>query len=379
VLYNSLNAMKAKQLDVGKFADGQGLWLHKRNKQHGKWILRLVVHGKRREMGLGRWPDVSIAEARERAAKARKQVRDDLDPIEERRKTKYTYTRNMLKDVIAKCHEAKKAELKGERNQKQWLSPLSVHVIPKLGDMAVESIDQHVVKSVLDPIWHKKPEVARKVMNRMNITLKYAAALGLDVDLQATSKARALLGKRDHKPTHIPSLPYAEVPAFYRMLCTKNSMTCLALRFLILTATRTGEVRMAQFDEIQDDIWILPPERTKTGIEHRVPLSGEALNVISLASTENNLPWLFPTRKGKVLSDMAMSMFMRKEKYEARPHGFRSSFRTWAENETDADWETKETSLGHAVGSTVERSYQRSDLLEKRRALMQNWAHFLTG
>ncbi len=316
--------MKAKQLDFGKFADGQGLWLHKRNKQHGKWILRLVVHGKRREMGLGRWPDVSIAEARERAAEARRQVRDGFDPIEERRKTKYTYKRNMLKDVIAECHEAKKAELKGERNQKQWLSPLSVHVIPKIGDMAVESIDQHVVKSVLDPIWHKKPEVARKVMNRMNITLKYAAALGLDVDLQATSKARALLGRRDHKPTHIPSLPYAEVPAFYRMLCTKNSVTCLALRLLILTAARTSEVRLVTFDEIHDDVWIIPSERTKTGVEHRVPLACEAVAVIKLTAANNDARWLFPTTTRKALSDMAMAMFMRNGRYEARPHGFRS-------------------------------------------------------
>lgn len=377
MLYNVLNTMKAKSLGPGKFSDGQGLWLIKRNRIHGKWILRFVIRGRRREMGLGRWPDVSIAEARERAYDARRSVRDGIDPIEERRKARLAPRHQTVAEVIAECFEAKKLELKGDRNADQWLSPLRVHVIPKIGSHAIESIDQHVAKSVLQPLWSTQPAVAKKVLGRLNIALHYAAALGLDVDLQATAKAKALLGKQKHVPKHVPALHYAEVPAFYRMLSTKQVVTCRALQLLILTATRTSEVRLATYKEIEGDTWIIPAERTKSGREHRVPLSRVAENVIRETRVDNDHEWLFPTVRGKALSNMAMSMFMRKGGYDARPHGFRSSFRTWAENESDATWDVKEASLGHSVGSAVERAYQRSDRLEQRRKLMDEWAAYL--
>lgn len=378
MLYNALNSMKAKSFDVGKYADGQGLWLIKRNKVHGKWILRFVIKGRRREMGLGRWPDVSIAEARERASDARRSVRDGIDPIDERRTQRLAPVQSTVSEVTTACFEAKKAQLKGPRNADQWLSPLRVHVLPKLGTLSIEQVDQHVAKSVLDPLWHTQPAVAKKVSGRLSIVIQYAAALGLDVDLQAVSKAKALLGKQNYSPKHIPSLPYQNVPDFYRMLSTNPSTTCLALRLLILTATRTSEVRLAKFSEFTGETWIIPAERTKTNKEHRVPLSTQALEVLELASPNNVHDWLFPTQTGKALSNMAMAMFMRKHKYDARPHGFRASFRTWAENETDADWETKESALGHSIGSTVERAYQRSDRLKKRRELLRQWAAYVT-
>ena len=377
MLYNVLNTMKAKSLGPGKFSDGQGLWLIKRNRVHGKWILRFVIRGRRREMGLGRWPDVSIAEARERAYDARRSVRDGIDPIEERRKVRLAPKQQTVAEVIAECFEAKKTELKGERNANQWLSPLRVHVVPKIGSLAVETVDQHIAKSVLEPLWMTQPAVAKKVMSRLNIALHYGAALGLDVDLQATAKAKALLGKQKHVPVHIPALPYQEVPSFYRMLAGKEAVTCRALQLLILTATRTSEVRLATYEEIEGDTWIIPAERTKSDREHRVPLSTEAMRVVRRTRVNNDTHWLFPTVRGKALSNMAMSMFMKKDGYEARPHGFRSSFRTWAENETEASWDVKEASLGHAVGSAVERAYQRSDRLALRRTLMSEWADFL--
>jgi integrase len=244
--------------------------------------------------------------------------------------------------------------------------------------MAVEDVDQHELKRILEPIWHTKPDTARKAMNRINLTLKHAAALDLDVDLQAVMKAQALLGKRRHVVKHIPSLSYGDAPAFYHHLTTLEFPSALALRFLMLTVARTSEVRFAAFSEIERDVWIIPAERTKTGAEHKVPLTDESLRVIEQSRIENTSPFLFPTDKGKPLSDAAMSGLMKREKKTARPHGFRSTFRTWAEECTDASFEVKETALGHRVGSEVERAYQRSDLLGKRVVLLEKWSIFLT-
>lgn len=373
LLHNSLGQLRAKNLGAGKHPDGQGLWLVKRSKEAGKWILRLSISGKRREMGLGRWPDVSIAEARERAAEARKTLRDGLDPIAEREKAKHKPHRLTVKEAIEGCFEARKAELKGDGQAGRWMSPLKTHVIPKIGKVPIEDVDQHTLKRVLDPTWHEKTEAAAKALQRMNLTLKHAAALGLDVDLQATMKARALLGKQRHSVTHIPSMPYQDVPAFYQWLTGQNGTAALALRFLILTLARTSEVRLATFDEIEGDVWTLLPERTKTGKVHRIPLTYEAQRIVTRCRDQSPNEFLFPAYKGKPLSDMAMSSLMKREGYEARPHGFRATFRTWAEECTDAPFEVKEAALGHAVDAGVVGAYQRSDRFDVRRELMEEW------
>ncbi len=371
--------MKAKSLGPGKHFDGQGLMLVKSKKEAGKWKLRLVVGGKRREMGLGRWPDVSIAEARDRAAEARRQLRDGIDPIQARRAAQLREQRLTLAEAIDRCYVARQAELKNDGQAGRWLSPLSVHIIPKYGTTAIEDVDQHLLKQMLEPIWHTKPDTARKAMNRLNLTLKHAAAYGLDVDLQAVMKAQALLGKRRHETKHIPSLPYQEAPDFYRWLCGNSAVSALALRFLILTVARTSEVRFATTSEIEGEVWTLDKTRTKTATEHRIPHSEEAQRVLTnrLSFGDSNL--LFPTARDKPMSDATMSRLMQRERFEARPHGFRATFRTWVEECTDTPFAVKETALGHQVGSEVERAYQRSDLLEKRRVLLQAWADFLTG
>lgn len=213
----------------------------------------------------------------------------------------------------------------------------------------------------------------------MNLTLKHAAALGLDVDMQAVLKARALLGKQRHEVRHIPSIPYMEAPAFYQWLTTRDFTSSLALRFLMLTVARTSEIRFARFAEINDDVWLLDGKRTRTGREHRIPLSIEALKVVRLAEEQSMNDLLFPTSGGKPLSDAAMSRFMQREGYEARPHGFRATFRTWVEENTEASFEVKETALGHKVDGETVRAYQRSDHLAKRALLLEQWAQFLTG
>ena len=379
MIYNALNHAKARSLPEGKHADGQGLWLVKRHKQAGKWMLRLSVHGRRREMGLGPWPDVSIAEARERAADARRSVRDGIDPIVERARKKATTRKLAMKEAIEGCFKARQAELKRDGEAGRWMSPLRVHVIPKLGRYPVEDIDQHVLKDTLGPIWHSKPQAAIKALHRIGLTLKHAAALGLEVDLQATVKARALLGKQRHTVTHHASMPYQEAPAFYRWLTSKPGVAALALRFLMLTVARTSEVRLANFDEIDDDTWTLAPERTKASIVHRVPLSGEALAIVEQANEANDSPYLFASYRGKPMSDAAMSMFMRREGYEYKPHGFRATFRTWAEEAEEAPHEVKEACLGHVVDDGVVRAYQRSDRMGQRRRLLESWSHELAG
>ncbi|MBN4046440.1 tyrosine-type recombinase/integrase [bacterium AH-315-P15] len=373
----ALTQMKAKSLGKGKYADGQGLWLVKSRRQTGKWILRIVVDGNRREMGLGRWPDVSIAEARQSASEARRKLRGGIDPIQERRQRRRRVNRLTVAEAVKSCFEAKQAELKNDGHAGRWMSPLNTHVLPKIGKKAIEDIDQHELKRVLEPIWHEKPDTARKAMNRMNLTLKHGAALGLDVDLQAVMKVRALLGKQRHEVKHIPSLTYKEAPAFYQWLCTKSLVSALALRFLIVTAARTSEIRFATFDEIEDEVWTLGPDRTKTGREHRIPLSNEATAIVQKARKSDEQKILFPAGRGKPMSDAAMSSFMEREGYKARPHGFRATFRTWVEETTDTPYEVKESALGHQVDGEVVRAYQRSDRLEKRAELMACWADYL--
>lgn len=379
MLHNAIGQLRAKNLGPGKFPDGQGLWLVKRSKDAGKWILRLSIGSKRREMGLGRWPDVSIAEARERASEARKTLRNGLDPIAEREKAKFNPHRLTVSEAITGCFEARKAELKRDGDAGRWMSPLKTHIIPKLGKLPVEDIDQHSLKMVLEPIWHEKTEAAIKALNRMSLTLKHAAALGLNVDLQATMKTRALLGKQRHTVSHIPSLPYQDAATFYQWLVTVDGISAMALRFLILTVARTSEVRLATFDEITGDIWTLPPARTKTGREHRIPLTAEALTVIERTRELSPNEYLFPAYKGKPISDAAMATLMKREQYKARPHGFRATFRTWVEEQTDTPFEVKEAALGHVVDTGVVGAYQRSDRLEKRRVLLEQWRVFLNS
>jgi len=376
---NALSHLKIKALGPGKHFDGQGLMLVKRRKESGKWMLRLIVGGKRREMGLGRWPDVALAEARERASDARRQLRDGIDPIQARQAAQRRANRLTVLEAIEQCFAARQAELKNDGQAGRWLSPLAVHVVPKIGNMAIEDVDQHVLKRTLEPIWHEKADTARKAMNRMNLTLKHAAAFGLDVDLQAVMKAQALLGKRRHKTTHIPSLPYGDAPGFYRWLTSQDYPSAFALRFLMLTVARTSEVRFAVPAEIEGDVWTLDAARTKTATAHRVPLSVEALRVIETRPVLVGSEFLFPSPRGKAMSDATMSRMMERQGMEARPHGFRATFRTWVEETTDTPFEVKETALGHQVGSEVERAYQRSDLLAKRRVLLDQWAAFLTS
>lgn len=381
---NRLTAQTVKAAPTGKHGDGGGLWLYKRTDGGAQWVLRVHVHGKRKEMGLGAYPAVSLKEARESAEHWRGIARQGVNPIRERERLARVAERNMhlLNDIARDAFESRKAELKGDGKAGRWFTPLELHVLPKLGKMPVSEIDQRDIRDTLAPIWHDKAETARKAINRLGICMRHAAALGLDVDLQATEKAKALLGKQRHTVTNVPALHWHDVPAFYQSL-DGGSITELALQLLILTAVRSANVRHINLNQIDGDIWTIPAEDVKgrkgTTSEFRVPLSTEAQRVIAEARKFARDGYLFPGARRGVISDMTMTAFMNRRDMAERPHGFRSSFRDWTAEATQTPQEVAETCLGHVSGSTVERAYRRTDFLEQRRVLMENWGNFVTA
>lgn len=379
-----LTSLFVKNAPAGKHNDGGGLWLYAREPGSARWVFRYTLHGKRRDMGLGPAVSVTLAEARAKAAAARAEIAQGRDPIREKHKQARAASKadSAFAVIAEQCFEARKAELKGDGKNGRWWSPVELHVIPKIGKTPVEEIDARAIRDCLAPIWHEKADVARKAVNRLAITLKYAAALGLQVDLQAPAKARALLGKSRHEARHIEALDWRAVPEFYRSLA-EPSIVFLALKFLILTGVRSRPVRFLRLEQIEGDTWTVPAEHVK-GLkgktsDFRVPLSSEALAVIEQAKAHERHGFLFPSVREGVISDMSMSQSMARRGMKERPHGFRSSLRVWLAECTDASHEVAEAVLGHATGSAVSRAYQRSDFLEQRRALLERWGDFVAG
>lgn len=381
---NRLSAVTVRQKAAGKFADGNGLWLIKSDKETGKWVLRISVHGRRREMGLGSIADVSLQSAREKANSWRTVAKEGRDPIKERERQKRDAIRNLhiLKDVAIDAFESRKAELREDGKAGRWFTPLALHVLPKLGQVPVAELDQVDIRDTLAPIWHVKAETARKALNRLNIVIRHAAALGLNVDLQVTEKAKALLGQSRHKPSNIPAMNWRDVPEFYATLNT-GTVTQLALRLLILTGVRSKPLRFLRVEQIEGQIWTIPAESVKgrkgKTADFRVPLSREALDVIANARRFERGGYLFPSVRRGVISDATMARYMERENIPARPHGFRSSLRDWLAEATDASEAVAETILGHSVGSKTERAYRRTDYFEQRQVLASRWADFVTS
>ncbi|EJF98597.1 hypothetical protein MEI_00420 [Bartonella vinsonii subsp. arupensis Pm136co] len=384
-LMNRLNARAVATLGAGKYNDGASLLLHKRKDGGAQWLYRYTIHGRRREMGLGALRDVSLKQARETATQWRSVLHEGRDPIKERNKQKREAMRNLhyLKDIAVDAFESRKAELKNDGKNGVWFAPLRLYILPKLGCLPVSEITQTDIRKVLAPIWHTKAGTAEKALNRLNICLKHAAALGLDVDLQATEKARALLGKQRHKVKNVPAMDWRDVPDFYKTLCKTTTMTHLALRLLILTGVRTRPLRYIHKDQVNGDIWTIPAENMKgrrdATTEFRVPLSSEALEILKQARPLSRNDFFFSASGRGPFGENCMSKYMQQIGLEARPHGFRSSLRDWLAETTDAPFEVAETILGHVVGGQVERAYRRTDYLEQRRVYMDKWAAYVTG
>lgn len=381
---NRLSASFVKTAQAGKYCDGAGLWLVRREDGGAQWVLRLTVHGRRREMGLGGFPTLGLADARKLGERWRNVAAAGRDPIKEREAEERAARREdiSLAVLTADAFEARKAELKGDGTAGRWLSPLTFHVLPKLGRVPVTDIDQRDIRDTLAPIWHTKADTARKALNRLSIVMKHAAALGLDVDLQATQKAKALLGKSRHVAKNIPAMAWADVPDFYASL-DEPTLTHLALRLLILTGVRSNPLRNIRLEQIDGNVWTVPAENMKgrkgATADFRVPLSREALRVIDLARPHARNGFLFPNVRKGAISDMTLSRHMERRGLEARPHGFRTSLRVWLAEATDAPHEVAETMLAHVVDGTVVRAYRRTDFLEQRRVLMERWADHVTG
>jgi integrase len=383
---NRLTALQIRNARVGKYADGGGLWLHKREPGPAggaQWFFRYTLHGRRREMGLGS-SDVPLREVRDAAAKWRARVREGADPIQDRQRQRREAARNLhkLTDIAGDAFESRKADLKDDGVAGRWFSPLELHILPKLGSTPVGEIEQIAIRDALAPIWHVKADTARKALNRLAICMRHAAALGLEVDLQATDKARALLGAQRHVSENIPAMPWREVPDFYATL-QDGTITHLALRLVILTAARSRPLRFLHEDQIDGTVWTIPGETMKgrkgKTPDFRIPLSSEAMEVIVEARRLARGGFLFPSTKKGVISDATMARHMERATLEARPHGFRSSLRDWIAETTDTPHEVAEMVLSHKVGGTVERAYRRTDFIEQRRILMERWAHVVTG
>jgi integrase len=379
---NRLSPAFLKKAPPGKYCDGAGLWLVVRDDGGAQWVLRVTVHGRRREMGLGGYPEIGLAKARETGDRWRTMAKEGRDPVKEREREERAARREdiSLAVITADAFEARKAELKGDGTAGRWLSPLTLHVLPKLGKVPVTDLDQRDIRDTLAPIWHEKADTARKAMNRLSIVMKHAAALGLDVDLQATEKAKALLGKSRHQPKNIPAMDWRDVPDFYASL-EEPTLTHLALRLLILTGVRSGPLR--RLDQIEGDVWTVPAEAMKgrkgATDDFRVPLSDEAQRIIALAKPHARNGYLFPNNQKGVISDMTLSRHMERRGLEARPHGFRTSLRTWLAEATDAPHEVAEAVLAHVVDGNVVRAYRRTDYLEQRAKLAARWADHVTG
>ena len=381
-LSNRLTALGLRSLPAGKHLDGGGLYLIKSDFEVGRWMLRYRQFGRRRDMGLGGWPNVGLADARRAAESARQLLNNGEDPIAIRQVKRRAHL-HLLRDVAKDCFEARKSDLRGDGVAGRWFSPLELHVLPKLGSTPITQVNQVAIKDVLAALWRDKPVTATKALERLGIVMKHAAAMGLEVDLQATAKARLLLGKPRHQVQHIPAMRWQDVPAFYSSL-SELSATHLALRLLILTGVRSAPLRHIRLDQIDlhSRIWTVPAHvmkgRMGSTSDFRVPLSSEAIRIIESArSSISRNGSLFASGEG-VIGDMTLSMHMKRRGIPARPHGFRTSLRVWLAEQTDASREVAETILAHTVGGKVERAYRRTDFLEQRRDLMERWAAFVS-
>lgn len=382
---NRLSAGFIKTAPVGKHCDGGGLWFIKRKDGGAQWMLRVNVHGRRREMGLGGFPSLGLADARKLSERWRSMAAAGRDPIKERAAEERAARREdiTLSIITHDAFESRKAELKGDGKAGRWMSPLTLHVLPKLGKVPVTDLDQRDIRDTLAPIWHTKASTAQKAMDRLSIVFRHAAALGLDVDLQATDKAKALLGKPRHVPKNIPAMAWVDVPEFYASL-EEPTLTHLALRLVILNpGVRSKPLRFLRLEQIEGDVWTVP-EGDMKGLKdktpaYRVPLCKEAKRIIELARPYSRNGYLFPNTRGGVISDATMPRLMERRGLEARPHGFRSSLRTWIEDTTDARFEVGEAMLAHVTDSAVVRAYRRTDFLEQRMALTERWADYVTG
>lgn len=355
------------------------------------WILRVMIGNRRREMGLGGYPGVTLAMAREAAREARDMIRRGIDPIESARAARaalkveptVSYTFKAAAEAYIASHEA---GWKNPKHRDQWTATLKNYAYPVMGKLDVSAIELPHVMRVLEPIWIRKTETAKRLRGRIEMVLDWAGARGFR---SGPNPARwrghldKLLAKpsKVHRITHHRALPIDEMAQFMTQLRAAEGTGARALEFAILTAARSGEVRGATWKEIDLDarIWTISAARMKAAREHRAPLSRAAVAVLTAMPSGRPDAYVFKAAHGGRISDMTISAVLRRLEVDAVPHGFRSTFRDWAAERTTYPNEVAEMALAHAVGNKVEAAYRRGDLFEKRLAMMDDWADFCFG
>jgi len=406
----TLTPLRINSLSPGKYFDGGGHGLYIRVDGNGGkfWIQRIVIHGKRREMGLGSYPLISLAEAREAARANKKLTYLGGDPQAERRKAKASIT---FAEAAEQYLASKLDGFSNEKHRKQWRATLEQYAFPVLGHMAVKAVAVPDVLRVLNPFWREKNATASRLRGRIESVLSWATVAG---HREGDNPARwgGNLAELLPKPSKLaqgdnqPAVALAELPRWWRLLLKREGMAAKALQFVVLTAARSGEVRGATWDEISipevegcdsaiPAIWTIPASRMKNGRAHTLPLTAEAVALLRSLPRLEGSNFVFFAPRGGSLSDTLISAIMRLmhqnetadgregfldpvNKRPAVPHGLRSTFRQWAAERGYAR-DMAEIQLAHFIGSEVERAYQRSDMVERRRAMMADWSAFLEG
>jgi integrase len=375
-----LSARKVETARAGKYADGDGLYLFVTPSGARRWTFRFLWQGKAREAGLGSVSEIPLADARDKADAYRKLIGKGIDPVQAARESKGIPTFGECADELLK---AKDSEWRNDKHRAQWKMTLEVYAKP-LRSKPVDQIDTEAVLKVLKPLWATRPETASRLRGRIEQVLDAAKAKGhRSGENPALWRGHLdkLLPKRQHLSRgHHAAMPYEDVAEFVGKLRQGESVAARALEFVILTAGRSGEVRGATWAEIdfEEKIWTVPARRMKAGREHRVPLSQPAVDLLKeLKAGEGAAGYVFPGRRpDEGLSITAMDKTRRRIGVAITVHGFRSSFRDWAGNETGFPRELAEAALSHVIGDKAEQAYRRSDALNKRRALMDAWAAY---
>ena len=379
-LHNALNerAVRAAK-EPGRYFDGQGLFLMVQPSGARSWVQRVTVKGRRQELGLGPYPVVTLKMAREAALTNRREIRNGENPKTNRRRARGVPT---FAEAARKVFELRRPGWRNAKHAQQWIGTLEEFVFSRFGDRGVDEISTEDVITVLGPIWHSKPTTAKRVRQRIGAVLTWAVAQGLRPDNPADA-VKAVLARQTNGSTAQRSLPYAEVAGAVATVRSSNVAPALklAFEFLVLTAARAGEVRFATWSEIDIEAatWTVPGERMKAGREHRIPLSNRAIEILdearALRSKHGDL--VFPSRGGRPLTERGFVQALSRLDIDATAHGFRASFRVWAQERTNTPREVCEAALAHTIKDKAEAAYARSDLFEKRRELMDRWARYL--
>lgn len=376
----NLTAIQLRNLKAaGRYSDGSGLILVLNKSGKASWIVRVQVDGRRRDIGIGSYSDLSLGAARELAADVRRQVKAGVDVVAERKREKLVVP--TFREAASTVHSEHKKSWKNGKHQAQWISTLETYVFPHFGDRLVSEIEGPAIRDALAPIWLEKPETARRVRQRIGTVLDWSCAKGFrqtEAPMRSIAKG---LPRQPKKSGHFAAMAFRDVPTFLADLRTRVSTGRLALEFLILNASRSGEVRGANWPEfdLKRKVWTISAERMKMGQAHHIPLSAQALDVLERARMFRceATDLVFPgQRRTKPMSDMTLLKILRDKDLHVTVHGFRSSFRDWVAEETNYQGEVAEAALAHAVANKVEAAYRRTDFFEKRKLLMQDWANF---